>query len=307
MDSHQTGNKEEINKALSTLEPMNQASAKAVLLEANEIMNQLGVTFFLRQGTCLGAVRENAIIPWDDDIDIGSVIGHYGLTQKSVHHVMKQVVVAFTERGFSTESGQTSEFQWVSLVKASVRIDWECFQVIRGNILHFPLQKFPVRLFENLREIDFLGGKFFVPNPPEEYLAMKYGPEWRIPKKAGAYENDVLDMIPEPPPPGRFGKLKELLLSRIFKRPPAKIQVLDDKRRPVQDAEVTVVGVGRTKTNDKGYANLFIPNDFFYALIIQYRNHKELLYTERLTPGSTYVYRTDSSLNSGRAFVLSTD
>ena len=119
---------------------MNQASAEDVLLEANEIMNQLGVTFFLRQGTCLGAVRDNAIMPWDDDIDIGSVIGHHGLTQKSLHHVIKQVVAAFTERGFSTIGGRTGEFQWVSLVKSSVRIDWECFQVIRGTILHFPLQ-----------------------------------------------------------------------------------------------------------------------------------------------------------------------
>jgi len=305
MDCNQTGNPEEIAKAFSSLDPMSQESAENVLREAHEIMQQLGVTFFLRQGTCLGAVRDNAIMPWDDDIDIGSLIGHHGLTQKSLPDVLKQVVNVFTERGFSTISGHTAEFHWISMIKSSVRIDWECFKVIRCNILHFPSQWFPARLFQNLKEIDFLGTTFLIPNPPEEYLALKYGPEWRTPKKAGAYENDVLDTIPEPPTIEGFKKLKELLLSRIFKRPPAKLLVLDDQGIPVPGANVMVVGVGKTKTDERGCTNLFIHNDFQYALTIQYRNHKELLYIENLTPGTSYIYRADPSSNSGRAFVLS--
>jgi lipopolysaccharide cholinephosphotransferase len=52
-----------------------------LLLEVKEIMDRLGVQFFLRQGTCFGAVRENAFISWDDDIDIGVILEANGFTE----------------------------------------------------------------------------------------------------------------------------------------------------------------------------------------------------------------------------------
>ena len=47
------------------------------------------------------------------------------------------------------------------------------------------------------REIEFLGEKFLVPNPPEECLRPKYGAEWMVPRKSGAYEIDVVGKIPD--------------------------------------------------------------------------------------------------------------
>ena len=62
----------------------------------------------------------------------------------------------------------------------------------------------PATLFTHPREIEFLGEKFFVPNPPEEYLRLKYGAQWMVPRKAGEYEEDVVahnhDDLPEDHP-----------------------------------------------------------------------------------------------------------
>ena len=289
-----------LERSYKVLQPVDPATAERMLKEAKQIMDQLGVVFFLRHGTCLGAIRDNGFIPWDDDLDLGSVIGLHGLTEKSID----RVVAAFRANGYFAKVERNVHYISVAMMKSSTRTDWMCYRIIRGSIFQYPGVRSPVRLFTELKEIDFVGEKFLVPNPPEEYLRLKYGEDWMTPKETG-YEKDIVQMIPEGPISGNAGRLRQSLSKHLLRWRAGQLTVLDHEGRPVFGAEVVVAGLGRSRTNKQGQAKFYLPRDDWYALIIRYADHEEVLYQEKLSPGGAYVYRPDPSTPSGRLWVLS--
>lgn len=48
-----------------------------VLVEITELLLNYKIAFFLDMGTLLGAVRENAFIPWDNDMDLGVILDYH--------------------------------------------------------------------------------------------------------------------------------------------------------------------------------------------------------------------------------------
>ncbi len=153
-----------LEQSYQTLQPMEINNALAILEEAKKILDQLGVVFFLRQGTCLGAVRENGLIPWDDDLDLGSVIGLHGFNEEQVD----LVILEFKKLGFSTNLEKYQDYLDVTMMKSNIRIDWTCYRIVDDSIIHFPGVPIPVHLVMKLKEIEFAGGSYLVPNPPED-------------------------------------------------------------------------------------------------------------------------------------------
>ncbi len=276
-------------KSYGEILPLDPDLARIMLQEAKEILDPLGIRFFLRQGTCLGAIRDQAFIPWDDDLDLGCVIGLNGLTEAMIEPVFD----AFRDRGYYVSVESNDRWIAAGMMKSSVRIDLTFFRIINDSIFHFPLIWIPAGLFSNLKEIEFMGGNYLVPNPPEEYLLAKYGPNWITPKED--YEKDVLDQVVRSPAAGPT--LTQDLV-------PTKFRVLDLRDNIVRGAEVSVVGLGKAVTDDTGYVELGLPYKDFYALVIRFDGNEEILYQELLDPGASYVYTPDASKNNGRCMVL---
>ena len=289
-----------LERSYSVAPPVDVVTAEGLLREAKRIMDQLSMVFFLRQGTCLGAIRDKGIIPWDDDLDIGSVFGLHGVTENTIDTVAS----AFRDNGYFAKIERNDHYINVAMMKSSTRIDWACYRIIDDSIFHYPGVRIPAKLFTRLKEIDFISAKFLVPNPPEEYLRFKYGAEWMTPKKVG-FEKDVLEMIPDAPPAGSGGRLRRFLSKHISQWRAGKLRVVDHEDKPVFGAEVRVAGVGRSKTNKLGYTKFYLPSDDWYALVIKYDNHEEVLYQEKMIRGQTYIYRPDLLAVSGRLCVLS--
>ena len=262
--------------------PIDRVAAEHILRETKKLLDHQGVVFLLQSGSCLGAVRDNAFIPWDDDMDIASVLGMNGLTEEKIYAVM----AAFSRNGYHCKRNYSTLDKPPyaishSVIKHNTRLDWSCMLVVDGVIISYPGVRIPARGFTHPKEIEFLGEKFLVPNPPEEYLRLKYGPEWVMPRKAGEYEKDVLEQIPP----------AELDGGACF------LRILDQEGEPVVQAEVVLAGGGRSMTDEDGYANIVLPVTAginYYALIIRYPGHEQVLYEEEMEPNNCYVYREDS-------------
>ena len=256
--------------------PMDLAVAKTNLKEIKQVLEQLGVVFLLGSGTCLGATRDKALMPWDDDIDLLSVLGVNGLTEAKVDAVAE----ALREKGYFIYEFAMGNHKAFATVKNYVRISLECVRIADDIIYLFPGGfKIPASMFTQPKEIEFLGEQFLVPNPPEDYLRLKYGEGWMVPKKAGEYEIDVVGKVPDA---GFVGQ-------------PLRIRVIDHEGGPVPEAEVVLVGSGRSRTDQGGYAQLLLPGPDFCSLIIRYPGHEQVLYMEEIEPGHTYVYRADAA------------
>jgi len=273
-------------RSIESPKPLDPAAAAERLKDVKRILDQLGVVFFIIQGTCLGAIRENRFIPWDDEMDTASVIGLHGFTEEKI----ERVIDAFTENGYYAKVDRTARSVGISFVKSAIRVDWTSFRIIGDSIFQYPAVKTPVRLFTEPKEIDFIGEKFLVPNPPEEYLRIKYGPDWTTPKADG-FEKDIVQKIPDADILDLRGRFAQFLTKHIVPWRAGRFRVLDREGEPVHGAEVVVTGVGRSKTNKQGYARFYVPDEYYYAVIVRYDGHEEVLYLEVLTPGGTYVYR----------------
>ena len=246
-------------------------SAERVLKEVKNIFDGLGIIFFLQSGSCLGAVRDGGFIPWDDDVDLLSIIGRNALSEESI----LATVEVFQKNGFFARRNHVPNCFNHSFLKNWVRIDWTCVYPVNNTVFSYPGIYLPITLFEHPKEVEFLGAKFPVPNPPEEYLRLKYGDEWRKPKKPGSYEIDVVRKIAPTTITGQ----------------PCYIRVLDAHDQPQPNVEVVLGGGGVSTTDEQGSATVIIPGSNWYALIFRENGKENVLYMEELDPGITYTYR----------------
>jgi len=288
----------------SVFTAMDMSAAEAVLKEVKQILDERGLIFFLRHGTALGAVRDHAFIGWDDDVDTGSIIGMHGLTEEMIYATAE----VFRQNDFNVDVIDSELHLSVDMQKSGIQLDWTCYRLIDEHVYQWPAVKIPVSLFETPAEVEFLGETFHVPNPPEKYFELKYGPDWRTPKQTG-FESEVLALMPDgelPRKSGIVGRLADMLPWRSI----GGLRVLDENGRPIAGAEVGIApttvlsGIERSITDASGFTKFLLPEEAHYVLEIKYGEHEEVLYLETLTPRVNYIYRADSETSDGRFSVL---
>jgi len=173
---------------------MNIKDAKQTFLDIKRILDQLSIKFWLVDGTALGTVREGSIITNDQDIDLRVWASDWNFPI-----VFKKLI----SNGFICKKiRDTKHYGNLSpgsvIRKRGIKIDicLGYYYPLEDKIVvlaYKPMSNvsvLPARFFKDDYFINFMDIKARVPNPPEEYLKIRYGKDWRIPR-AGSYPHNI--------------------------------------------------------------------------------------------------------------------
>jgi len=149
---------------------MNLEISERNLTDIKRIFDKAGVRFWLAFGTLLGAYRDKAIMPYDEDTDL-------------VMYSEELFGLVCCEDAFGREGFQLG----IDPGMATLYRDGEhtdiCLFKLDGNKRVFMLVKYDVSAFETFNEIEFLDQKWRTFNEPERWLKYTYGEDWETPVK----------------------------------------------------------------------------------------------------------------------------
>lgn len=158
----------------------NMDDAKRVLFLTRDILTRKNVTFYLLFGTCLGAVREHGLIPWDYDIDIGIYDDRF-----------YEIRDEFVKAGYTLKTRGKDVFKYMPMIKDGVLVDIHPYKQEEEKMVTYIKDtrswlSYPA-VFKNLEQIEMYGTQWNVPSPVEDYLEWTYG-DWRTPSELSATE-----------------------------------------------------------------------------------------------------------------------
>jgi len=172
---------------------MDKEKAKKMLFDVADIIEDIGLMFFLSDGTCLGAHREHDFIDTDTDIDIKM------LAEDFVPNC-KRLINGFSKAGYKVNrAGDALRFTNILVVGDKLlHLDLLSLFLIDDK-RWLPGKKkslvYPARLFDTPGQIDFLGRRFYVPTPVEEYLELTYGADYMTPKVGLSYPEQTIGYV----------------------------------------------------------------------------------------------------------------
>lgn len=164
------------------------------LVEVRDVFNKYDIKHCLSHGTCLGAIRENNFIAWDDDADIWLDFSQrplFNMVAKDLRKLGYWVPVSDPNKPISKNNAPYYDFV---AIKGGEKIEGWFFEK-KGDFYIYDEPrcgndlKHPAKFYNQLQYFDLRGYRFCIPNFVEEYLELMYGEGWGIPDPNKKYNN----------------------------------------------------------------------------------------------------------------------
>ena len=176
-------------KKIKLKEGNNHQKMKSMLMRTIDILNDIGLKYWLDAGTLLGIIRDGDLIPWDYDADIG-------ILPETSHEIMKHRIKFLPKYSIyrrKVNSIWLPENTRVLKVKTvlerikqiNFHLDLFCVYPLYDTyrwIDSDSLKHADKKYFDKLDTITWEGREIKIPNHVEEYLSFRYG-DWKTPNE----------------------------------------------------------------------------------------------------------------------------
>jgi len=176
-----------------TLEGANGDIALEILKEVTDVLDENSIEYWLEGGTLLGVVRENRLLPWDNDMDISIKEDYYDKFIEILPQLNK------LNRSVRVRKFTKDNEPFKKGISRIVKVRNKKMYFFRGEVTLDIFIKFkkddeyfwqvgekkksvPSYFYDELIEYAFDGKQYLIPKAYEAYLTFRYG-DWKIPVK----------------------------------------------------------------------------------------------------------------------------
>ena len=182
------------------LEGKNAEIALKLLHDVTIELEKAGISYWLEGGTLLGIIRENRLLPWDNDMDISMYIqDRWKLLKAVMKLVFKGYRITVKSHPVTIGPFRKGELRLIKirnferfLRKGEIMLDIFLKKKVEDqffwmvNVKTPTLKSVPARFYDELGWVEFNGKKYMIPNDFDGYLSYRYG-DWKTPVKSWNY------------------------------------------------------------------------------------------------------------------------
>lgn len=173
-------------------------------------LEKTGVSYWLEGGTLLGIIRENRLLPWDNDMDISMYIkDRLKLVKVAIKLFFKGYRISTRFYNRDLDPFRKYELRMIKVrnyekyfKKGEVMLDIFLKRKVENDYfwtvgIKTPvLKSSPAEFYEELDWTKFNDKQYMIPKDYEGYLTYRYG-DWKIPVKEWNFKKDDKAIVQE--------------------------------------------------------------------------------------------------------------